>query len=127
VSEFLAALSRHGGYRGSSEELTTRPWRDPCSLLLLAVTAAVALARPVSWTFFTGGSVAAYALTPEAWTTIRQHRPEQDRQTPRPSSSNGLDTGVHARLFSLKPENACHLPHRLTGVPGMRNMPGVTL
>jgi hypothetical protein len=85
ASELLAACTRRGSYRGSTEELTPQAWRDPRSLVLLAVIAATVLTRPATWTFFAGGSVMSYALTLEAWDAIRQHsdvgqRPATDLQ-----------------------------------------------
>ena len=71
--DLLASSTRRGSYRGSGEELTPRPWQDPRSLLLLAVTAATVLVRPATWTLFAGGAVNRYALAPEAWTSILEH------------------------------------------------------
>ena len=70
--ELLAAGTRRGSFRSSTEELTPRLWQDPPSLALLLVAAAAVLVRPASWTFFAGGSVTAYALTAQAWTEILQ-------------------------------------------------------
>jgi biotin carboxylase len=78
--ELLDGGTRRGGYRGSEEELTPRPGRDPRGLVLLAVTAATVLIRPAAWTLFAGGSVTAYALTPAAWEAIREHSSLQARQ-----------------------------------------------
>ena len=73
ASELLAACTHRGSYRGSTEELTPQLWRDPRSLMLLAVTSATVLVRPATWTLFAGGSVTSYAVTPDAWDAIRQH------------------------------------------------------
>lgn len=67
--ELIAALARSGPYRRSIEELT------PCGGDFVAaapvvMAAAATLAWPGTWTWFTSGSVAGYALTPEAWDEI---------------------------------------------------------
>jgi hypothetical protein len=64
--ELGKALTRRGDYRASREELT--PGRgDPLAALPVAVAAAATLAWPATVRWFTGGSVAAYSLTPAAW------------------------------------------------------------
>jgi hypothetical protein len=67
--EVATALARRGPYRGSAEELT--PARgDPLAVVPVAAAAAATLVAPAASRWFTGGSVAAYALTPAAWRTI---------------------------------------------------------
>jgi biotin carboxylase len=66
LAELRAAATRRGDYQESIEELTP-PRGDPAAVLPVAVAAAATLARPGAWRSFTGGSVAAYALTPSAW------------------------------------------------------------
>ena len=70
--QLWAALSRHDGYRASTEELT--PLRhDPLTIVPVAVAAVATLIRPATWRHLTSGSVSAYALTPAAWHDITQY------------------------------------------------------
>ena len=70
--QLWAALSRHDGYRASTEELT--PLRhDPLTIVPVAVAALATLIRPATWRHLTSGSVSAYALTPAAWHDITQY------------------------------------------------------
>jgi glutathione synthase/RimK-type ligase-like ATP-grasp enzyme len=63
------ALARRGDYRGSREELTPAGG-DPLAALPVLLIAAITLARPAAWQWFTGGGVGAYSLTPAAWQTL---------------------------------------------------------
>jgi biotin carboxylase len=66
LAELRDAATHRGDYQESIEELTP-PRGDPAAVLPVAVAAAATLVRPGAWRSFTGGSVAAYALTPAAW------------------------------------------------------------
>ena len=69
VSELAQALRHRGPYAGSVEELT--PVRgDPLAAVPVAAVAAVLLASPGAYSWFTGGAVSNYALTAEAWREI---------------------------------------------------------
>jgi hypothetical protein len=69
--ELVRAVTRRPPYVGSVEELT--PARgDPLAALPVAGAAAALLVAPGVARHLTGGAVAAYALTPEAWERIRQ-------------------------------------------------------
>ncbi|MGE5132687.1 MAG: hypothetical protein ACM32E_07220 [Gemmatimonadota bacterium] len=70
ASELARAWRRSGAYHASTEELTPVA-RDPEALLPLAGAAIATLAAPGTWSWFAGGSVANYALTPEGWQQIR--------------------------------------------------------
>lgn len=67
--ELLAALSRRGSYRASTEELTPAA-RDPLAVLPVAIATLATLVRPGSWQHFVTGSVGGYSLTPAAWAQI---------------------------------------------------------
>ncbi len=74
AAALLAAGLRRGSYRDSVEELT--PLRgDPIALVPLVGAAAATLVRPAAWRWFAAGSVANYALTPEAWREITRRSP----------------------------------------------------
>jgi hypothetical protein len=74
------ALTRRGDYRSSREELTPGGG-DWLAALPVVLAAAATLAWPAAWRRFTGGSVGAYSLTPQAWQaltasgTARAHSP----------------------------------------------------
>jgi len=69
AAEILGALTHTGSYRGSAEELT--PVRgDPLAALPVLVAAVAMLIRPALWSWFAGGSVAGYALTPAGWDSL---------------------------------------------------------
>ena len=68
--ELRAARRGRGDYAGSVEELTPLRGDSPAALMLAGVAGAL-LAQPSSWEWFSSGSVEAYALTPEAWRTVR--------------------------------------------------------
>lgn len=70
VRELWAAARHAGAYRDSVEELTPDLRRDPRAAALVGIATSAILARPRSWTWFAGGAVAAYALTPEAWSRV---------------------------------------------------------
>jgi hypothetical protein len=67
--ELARALTRRAPYAGSAEELTPAR-RDPLAALPVVGAAAATLAAPTVARHLTGGAVAAYALTPEAWQRI---------------------------------------------------------
>jgi glutathione synthase/RimK-type ligase-like ATP-grasp enzyme len=67
--EVYAAARGRGSYRTSTEELT--PWRgDPRTTLPVAAAVLATLARPATWTWFSSGSVASYAMGPGAWAQV---------------------------------------------------------
>lgn len=67
--ELVSAWRRAGRYAKSAEELT--PVRgDRRAALPLLVASAATLARPEAHVWFTRGSVAAYALSPDGWRRI---------------------------------------------------------
>jgi hypothetical protein len=69
AAEILAALTRTGHYRHSTEELT--PVRgDPLAAVPLVLASAAMLIRPSLWSWLAGGSVAGYALTPAGWDSL---------------------------------------------------------
>lgn len=73
AAELWAAMRHRGSYRDSAEELMPR-WRsDPRGAALLAGAATAVLVRPAARNWFAGGAVSAYALTPHAWSLIRDH------------------------------------------------------
>ena len=75
ASELVTAATRRGSYCNSVEELSSAVReRDPAAALPLLLAAAVALVRPASWTWFSSGSVASYALSPSGWRTILGRR-----------------------------------------------------
>jgi hypothetical protein len=69
IDELLGAARRSGEYADSSEELTpvAHDWRAalPC-----IAAAAATLMKPTAWEWFSSGSVANYAISPEGWRTI---------------------------------------------------------
>lgn len=70
VREVTDAIHHRGVYQGSAEELL--PWRgDPQSLLLLAVAGSMMMLSPRVWRRMVRGAVAQYALSADAWRTIR--------------------------------------------------------
>lgn len=70
AGELVAAVAGRRHYRDSVEELT--PVRgDPLAAVPVALAAVATLVRPATWRWFASGSVAGYALTPQAWTRIR--------------------------------------------------------
>ena len=87
------ALTRRGDYRASREELTPGGG-DPLAALPVVLTAAITLVQPAAWRRFTGGSTAAYSLTPAAWHALtasgaaRAHAPD---------ASHGRGAGTTAR------------------------------
>jgi glutathione synthase/RimK-type ligase-like ATP-grasp enzyme len=70
VGELWAAATKRGAYRDSTEELTPNAAGDPRTAVLLALATAAVVVRPRTWTWFAGGAVSAYALTPHAWERI---------------------------------------------------------
>jgi ATP-grasp domain len=90
AAELLAAISRRGSYRASTEELTPVA-RDPLAATPVAIAALATLIRPGTWRRFVAGSVDAYSLTPAAWGQIIQ------RAFPgRPDRSPGLRLALPA-------------------------------
>lgn len=67
--EIVGAVSHRGSYADSSEELTPLK-RDPVAAVPLVLAALATLAHPASWTWFSSGSVANYALSPQGWQAI---------------------------------------------------------
>ena len=69
VDELLGAVRHTGEYADSSEELTpiAHDWRAalPC-----VAAAAATLVKPTTWEWFSSGSVASYAISPEGWRII---------------------------------------------------------
>jgi hypothetical protein len=72
AGQLLAAMTRQGSYRASTEELTPLG-RDPLAVVPVAIAALATLIRPVAWRHFVAGSVDAYSLTPAAWDQITRH------------------------------------------------------
>ncbi|HEX7131175.1 MAG TPA: hypothetical protein VF228_01290 [Iamia sp.] len=66
------AVRRRGAYAASREELTPAggDWR---TIAPVASVVAVCLARPSAWRWFSGGSVAGYALSPAGWDQLVAH------------------------------------------------------
>jgi hypothetical protein len=69
------AARGRGSYRHSTEELTPRGG-DACTALPVAAAVLATLARPASWTWFSSGSVASYAMGPGAWAQVCAGAPE---------------------------------------------------
>jgi hypothetical protein len=68
--ELLDAALHRDTYRASVEELT--PIRhDLRTLLPIAAASTATLIHPNAWRWFSAGAVSNYALTPDAWQTIR--------------------------------------------------------
>jgi len=67
------AVRRRGAYAGSREELTP-VGGDLRTALPVAAVVGVALAHPPAWRWFAGGSVAGYALSPDGWDQLLEHR-----------------------------------------------------
>ena len=67
--ELLAAARHSGDYADSTEELTpiAHDWR---AALPGVAAAAATLVRPATWAWFSSGSVANYAVSPQGWRTI---------------------------------------------------------
>lgn len=78
------AITHTGSYCGSREELTPLPG-DLMAAVPGALAGLVTLARPSAWTWFSSGSVANYALSPQGWRTIveRQASMPVSRVAPR--------------------------------------------
>lgn len=71
LRELWSAVRRCGSCRDSREELT--PWRgDLRTVAPVAAAAAATLVRPSAWRWFSSGSVASYAMGPQAWRRIRE-------------------------------------------------------
>ena len=74
-AELLSAAIRRDGYRDSTEELTPAVRdRDPLAAVPLVLAGTATLVRPSTWTWFSSGSVAAYALSPAGWRQILERR-----------------------------------------------------
>jgi hypothetical protein len=71
LAELAAVAARRGDYASSHEELTPLR-RDPVAAASLAVITGALLVRPALARMLTAGTVAGYALTPEAWRDIRR-------------------------------------------------------
>jgi hypothetical protein len=85
AGELVAAATRRGSYRHSSEELSPAVrQRDPAAAVPLLLAATMTLVRPSSWTWFSSGSVANYALSPSGWRTILARRSGIDDVAPGP-------------------------------------------
>lgn len=70
--EVWRAGTGRADYRGGTEEL--EPVRgDPQAAAFQAALVLAVLARPAVWRRLAGGSVEAYALTPDAWRSITEH------------------------------------------------------
>lgn len=63
-------LGQHGRFSGAAEELSP-VWRDPPSLVPLAVVGAALLARPANWRGISSGAVQSYAATPAVVRFVR--------------------------------------------------------
>lgn len=70
--EAWSAIRRRGPYAASREELTPVRGDRRTALPVAAVVALCAL-HPPAWSWFAGGSVAGYALTPEGWDQLCAH------------------------------------------------------
>jgi len=66
IRELHAALTHHGDYNASSEELTPLAG-DPTAAAALAATVTALMIVPGLYSRLVGGSVANYALTPAGW------------------------------------------------------------
>jgi glutathione synthase/RimK-type ligase-like ATP-grasp enzyme len=97
AAELAGAITRRGSYHDSREELT--PLRgDLLAAVPLVLAASVTLARPSAWTWFSGGSVSNYALSPAGWREITTRRAaavgaEAGRTAGSPSGPSGPNTG----------------------------------
>ena len=70
IAEELVGATRHSGdYADSTEELTpiAHDWRGALPVL---AAAAATLLKPTTWDWFSSGSVANYAISPEGWRSI---------------------------------------------------------
>ena len=68
-AELWAGASHRGPYRHSHEELTpvAHDWR---AVTPLAMAALATLVLPATWEWFSSGSVANYAITPQGWADL---------------------------------------------------------
>ncbi len=69
VDELLGAVRHSGEYADSSEELTPIA-HDWWAALPCVAAAAATLVKPTAWEWFSSGSVANYAISPEGWRSI---------------------------------------------------------
>lgn len=69
IAELWHTMLRTGEDRGWTEELTPLRY-DPLAVVPGLIAAAATVIHPAAWRHFTGGSVNAYSLTPEAWQQI---------------------------------------------------------
>jgi hypothetical protein len=69
IAELLGAARHSGEYADSTEELTpiAHDWRSGLPGLAAATAT---LIKPTTWEWFSSGSVANYAITPEGWRAI---------------------------------------------------------
>jgi len=88
--EVLQGLARRGSYANSVEELTPCAG-DPLAAIPVAVASAATLLAPSTWSYFAGGSVANYSLSPSGWDELLRARngPETGSRTVPPE--NGRD------------------------------------
>ena len=90
ITEILHAGRRDHDYLASHEELMPRA-HDPETLVPLVAAAAVTIAVPKSWHWFTSGSVSNYALTSEGWDQLLETDPSRNydpkRSGPRPTAA----------------------------------------
>ena len=99
VRELWAAARRLGDYSASTEELTpvAHDWRAALPCL---VASAATVARPATWEWFSSGSVANYAVSPEGWRAICS-------TPPGPGTSRGWSETCEKRSIST-PRRACN-------------------
>ena len=69
--EVWRAGTRRADYRGGTEELEPSRGDPPAAAFQAALVLAV-LTRPALWQRLAGGSIEAYALTPDAWRRITE-------------------------------------------------------
>ena len=70
IADELVGATRHSGdYADSAEELTpiAHDWR---AMLPVVAAAAATLLKPTAWDWFSSGSVANYAVSPDGWRSI---------------------------------------------------------
>jgi hypothetical protein len=73
LSELAAARGRRNGYANSVEELTPLR-RDLRAAIPVVAASLTTLGRPASWSIFSSGAVANYALTPQGWGDVLRGR-----------------------------------------------------
>jgi hypothetical protein len=76
VAEAMSAITRHGNYRHSREELT--PLRDDWrSAVVVGAALGALVVTPSAWRWFAQGTVASYALSPSGWSALQAHAAQE--------------------------------------------------